>query len=275
MRMLWPARRLSRYWYWRALNRVRFAPPSACVVLIVLSGLLNGCAAGGVAHEDEGNRDPFEPINRVVYAANDGIDRVLLGPIAKVYLYLPLPVRSGVSSFFSNLGEPKVIVNQLLQGKPRLAVQDALRFTINSTLGLGGLIDIAAPMGLAEHNEDFSQTLTLWGVGEGPYIVFPLLGPGTLLGLPGRIVDWFTNASRYVCAGASCMIPLSAVQAVNLRASLEGVIKLQREAIDPYLFTREAYRQQRRFLRYDGQPPADDDFDEAEFDGDEDDALEH
>ena len=242
-------------------------------MLIVLGGLLGGCTTNGIATEDAGANDPLEPFNRTMYRFTDKLDVMLIEPVVNKYLILPTPMRSGISNFLNNLGEPQVIVNQLLQGKASLAVQDTMRFVINSVLGLGGIIDLATGMGLAKHNEDFGQTLKVLGIDSGPYVFLPVLGPGTLLSFPTRIVDTLINPFQYICAEVLCTVSITTVKLVDLRANLDGVIKLQRQAIDPYLFTRTAYLQQQRFLLYDGDPPIDDDFEDEyfeDFDDDED-----
>ena len=125
--------------------------------------------------------DPWEPLNRVTYAFNDGLDTVTLRPISKGYKKIvPGFVRRGISNFFANLRTPLIIVNNLLQGKGRDALSDTGRLLVNSTVGIGGLIDVATPAGLEEHDEDFGQTLAKWGVPDGPFLMVPFLGPRTL-----------------------------------------------------------------------------------------------
>ena len=123
---------------------------------------------------------PFENINRVTFEFNESLDRNFLKPVALAYSKTPIPIKKGVSNFFNNLEEVETSVNQVLQGKPVLALNDITRFVINSTIGLGGLIDVATKMGLTRHEEDFDQTLALWGVPSGPYIMLPALGPSSL-----------------------------------------------------------------------------------------------
>ena len=139
--------------------------------LIALT-LLGGCASTG------NPRDPLEPINRGIYHFNDGVDHLLLKPAAEIYRgVLPQFARTGVSNFFSNIGDVIVALNNLLQGKFGQAVSDVGRIVVNTTSGLLGLIDVATEIGLEKHNEDFGQTLGYWGIGDGPYLVLPFLGP--------------------------------------------------------------------------------------------------
>ena len=119
--------------------------------------------------------DPFEDINRVTFEFNESLDRNFLKPVAQAYSKTPTPIKKGVSNFFNNLEEVETSVNQVLQGKPVLALNDITRFVINSSIGLGGLIDVATKIGLTRHEEDFDQTLALWGVPSGPYIMLPAL----------------------------------------------------------------------------------------------------
>lgn len=124
--------------------------------------------------------DPFEDINRITFEFNESLDRNFLKPVAQAYSKTPKPVKKGITNFFNNLEEVETTVNQVLQGKPKLAINDFSRFLINSTIGLGGLIDVATKIGLTRHEEDFDQTLALWGVPTGPYIMLPALGPSSL-----------------------------------------------------------------------------------------------
>jgi phospholipid-binding lipoprotein MlaA len=145
-------------------------------ILLILSAnsLLSACAS--VSAPDK--RDPWESFNRSIYAFNDGFDRAIARPVAQTYKdYTPDTVQTGVSNFFSNLDDVLVIFNDLLQFKFKQAAQDLSRFAFNTTAGLLGLIDVSSHMGLPKHHEDFGQTLATWGVGSGPYLVIPFLGP--------------------------------------------------------------------------------------------------
>src|SRR5512146_115786 len=155
--------------------------------------LLGGCASAG------NPRDPLEPINRGIYHFNDTVDHVLFKPAAEVYRgVLPQFVRTGVSNFFSNINDVIVALNNLLQGKFLNAASDVGRIAVNSTAGLLGVIDVATEVGLEKHNEDFGQTLGYWGIGDGPYLVLPFLGPSDLRDSLGLLVDFKTDPITYV-----------------------------------------------------------------------------
>ncbi|WP_355662156.1 MlaA family lipoprotein [Halomonas salifodinae] len=238
------------------------------VVLMAVS-LLAGCA-GRVAVEDRHPDDPWEGFNRGVYAFNDGLDRALLRPAAVAYdTVTPDPLQRGVSNFFSNLGELRTALNSLLQGKPANAGLATGRFVINTTVGILGLVDVATQMEITADKEDFGQTLGVWGVGEGPYLVLPFFGPSTVRDTAGLPVDWVTYPTHQL-NDRDLEIFLTALNLVDKRADL-----LDQEALirgDRYVFIRDAYLQRRRFEVSDGElgddPFASDDFD---FDFDDDD----
>lgn len=226
---------------------------------MVLCGLIGLTLLGGCA--STGNpRDPLEPINRGIYHFNDGVDHLLLKPAAEIYRgVLPQFARTGVSNFFSNIGDVIVALNNLLQGKFGQAVSDVGRIVVNTTSGLLGLIDVATEIGLEKHNEDFGQTLGYWGLGDGPYIVLPFLGPSNLRDTVGWVVDFFTDPMTYVNAPYP-RNPLWGLRFVNRRAELLETSKiLDTAALDPYDFLRDAYLQRRRNLVFDGNPPPDKD----------------
>ena len=155
----------------------------ACVVALVSLSLV-ACASTEV--------DPFEGFNRKVAAFNSGVDMAIIKPSAQVYkAATPKPLQASISNFFANLGEPWTAINQLLQGRVKMACSDAGRFLVNSTLGVAGLFDVAASMGLPRHQEDFGQTLGVWGLPQGPYIVLPMLGPSSGRGLVSQYAGNF------------------------------------------------------------------------------------
>ncbi len=243
--------------------------------LFFLVFYITGCATTAQVKE---NRDPLEKINRPIHNLNHTLDTAILKPVAETYVkVIPQPVQSGVSNFFSNLGEPNVIVNDLLQGKLNIGVSDSLRFIVNSTLGIGGIIDVGTSMGLEKHHEDFGQTLAVWGFGEGPYLVIPLTGPTTLRDLPSRFVSSITNPLIFINEN-DVRIALGLTGSLNTRARHIDTIKtIDESAIDRYIYVREAYRDNRLFEIHDGNPPIefmleDDLFfdDEAFYEGDED-----
>lgn len=200
--------------------------------------------------------DPLEPVNRVVDKFNDKVDRAVLKPTAQVYeKVMPRPARTSVTNFFSNLGEPLVIVNQFLQGKPREGFSDTGRLLVNTTLGVFGLFDPASQMGLTKHNEDFGQTFGTWGIGEGWYVVLPMLGPSTVRDTFGRIGDYQFDplAYHHEIRERNSLIGL---RAVDTRANLLSATNVRdTAALDVYLFTRDAYRQHRWGRIHDGNPP--------------------
>lgn len=223
------------------------------IILLLSLTLLSACATvpGGPT---EG--DPFESYNRAMFSFNDGLDEYFLKPIAQGYdAVLPSPVKTGISNFFSNIGDIFVILNDLLQFKFSQAIEDTGRFIFNSTIGLYGLIDVATPMGLNKHNEDFGQTLATWGVSDGPYIVLPFLGSRTLRDTTDVFVepqvdpiyDIEKDETRY---GAIFL------RTVDFRYRLLKASNIaEQAAIDKYSFIRDAYLQHRKNLIHDGNPP--------------------
>jgi phospholipid-binding lipoprotein MlaA len=208
---------------------------------------------------DAGNNpvDPLERINRHVFEFNDRVDRAVLKPVAQGYVaVVPEPVRSCVSNFFANLGDVGNALNNLLQGKPVEAVSDVCRIAINTTIGVLGCFDVASKMGLERHNEDFGQTLGRWGIGAGPYLVLPLLGPSSVRDAVGRVPDAYVAPPQAAGDSVRARNALFALETVDLRARLLDAGRLlEGAALDKYLFTRDAYLQRRRNLVYDGNPP--------------------
>ncbi|MEP7156895.1 MAG: VacJ family lipoprotein [Betaproteobacteria bacterium] len=221
------------------------------VLAAIFVSLLSGCASTGAPPAD-----PLEGLNRGTYAVNDALDRAILKPVAKGYeTVTPQFVRSGVRNVFTNLGDVSVAVNNLLQGKPAEAASDAGRFLVNSTVGVLGLFDVASPMGLEKHDEDFGQTLGKWGVGTGPYLVIPLLGPSTLRDVTGRGVDSQLGWARQV-DHIPTRNSVTGLELVDVRASLLGAgDSLDEAALDKYQFLRDAYLQRRLRAVYDGKAP--------------------
>ena len=203
---------------------------------------LAGCASGPAADP----RDPHEPLNRGIYQFNVNVDRALLKPVATAYVDVaPAPVRTGVNNFFGNLRDGWSAVNGVLQLRPREATENGMRFAINSTFGLVGLLDIASEMGLERTTLDFGMTLGRWGVPDGPYLMLPLLGPSTLRDTAALPVDGQGNA-----VGQIGHIPtrneLRALSVVDQRAGLlRAGDMLQEAALDPYSFLRDSYLQRR------------------------------
>jgi phospholipid-binding lipoprotein MlaA len=213
---------------------------------------LGGCATTG-----EGDpRDPFEGWNRGVYKFNDKFDDYLARPVAETYEdWVPREVRNRVRNFFSNLADPFIGVNNLLQGKATEAFDDWTRFILNTTVGLVGIHDVATDFGLEKHNEDFGQTFGRWGAGTGPYLVLPIFGSSNLRDGVGLAADMYTDPMgeiRPIDARNAAI----ATRAVQTRADLLGASRVLGEAaLDRYVFQRDAYLQRRRSLVYDGRPP--------------------
>jgi phospholipid-binding lipoprotein MlaA len=229
-------------------SRARHFITAAC---IVLAALLSGCA-----HQN--TRDPLEPLNRGIYTFNDAVDRAVLKPVAQGYrAVLPQFVRTGVSNFFSNLNDITVFLNNLLQLKIPQAASDTGRFLINTTIGVLGLFDVATQLGLEKHNEDFGQTLGYWGVGSGPFLMLPFLGPSSFRDGFGRFVDTFTDVVMNI-DHIRTRNQFWGTRIVSDREHLLDSEKvLDTAAIDRYAFIRDAFLQRRRSLVHDGNPPPD------------------
>lgn len=214
---------------------------------------LTGCATGPARNP----ADPFEPLNRGVYQFNDTVDQVLAKPVAKGYnAVMPETGKTLVSNFFSNLDDVVVTFNDLLQFKFKQGFSDAMRFLVNSSVGAGGLIDVAS-MRLDKHNEDFGQTLGYWGMENGPYLVLPLLGSSSFrdgIGLIGDGQVSVISRTRHVRSRNQLYL----AKAINRRAHLLTQEKvLEGAMLDRYTFLRDAYLQNRLNLVYDGNPPHD------------------
>src|SRR3990172_12216041 len=218
----------------------------------------NGSAQTSASNgERDTSHDPLEGFNRAMYTFNDKFDKHLLKPVAKGYRAItPRPVSKSISNFFNNLREPTVMLNNLLQGKPGQAASDLGRLLVNSTVGIAGLFDVATKVGLQKHNEDFGQTLAVWGVGDGPYLVLPFFWPSNLPDRPALVVDWETYPPNHM-EEHSTRDKLVVVEVVDKRAQLLDASDILDQAAgqDPYVFVREASRQRRRNLIYDGNPP--------------------
>ncbi|MGH8663254.1 MAG: MlaA family lipoprotein, partial [Burkholderiales bacterium] len=219
-------------------------------IMLVLVGAVSGCA-----HTNP--RDPLEQFNRGVYSFNDTLDNVVLKPVATGYRTVtPQFVRTGVRNFFSNLDDVTVVINGVLQFKIPQALSDTGRFILNSTVGLLGFIDVATHLGLEKHNEDFGQTLGYWGVGSGPYLVLPFLGPSSFRDGVGRFVDaFYTDVVWYIDHIRTRNILVGTRVVSNREALLDSEKILEAAALDRYSFIRDAYLQRRRNLVYDGSPP--------------------
>lgn len=245
---------MNRHYYSYKDNR---SPHFLFVSLVLAFLVLSGCATTQI--DEQGNEvkivDPYENMNRKVYAFNDKVDEYVAEPISDAYKYVtPEFVQTGVANFFSNLKVINTVLNDMMQAKFGQGAKDTGRFTINSTLGMLGLFDVASEIGLEHHEEDFDQTLAVWGVPQGSYIVLPLLGPTTSRGIPGAAFDTAANPASYVGA------PVQLLQMLNARANAEGALKfIDEAALDPYVFTRESFLQWRNFMINDGITELEDD----------------
>lgn len=234
--------------------------PRLGAAVLLAGSLISGCATTS----DGEVSDPLESINRGIYAFNEKADQYVIEPVAKGYRWvMPSMVDRGISNFFSNLDDVVVVVNDLLQFKFHQAASDTGRFLINSTVGILGFVDVATGFGLPKHNEDFGQTLGAYGVGPGPYLVIPILGPSNLRDAVGGFADTYVDPIYYIEDYDARMATL-VLKGIDLRAdniSTKNII--DEAALDPYDFVRSGYMQRREYLIYDGNPPLEDfDFEE-------------
>lgn len=223
---------------------------------LLLLGPLLGCATPPPASDPDAvadfkeTNDPLEPTNRVMYAINNGLDTVILRPLAVAYRWaVPEPVRNGVHNVLSNLGTPVQLGNDVLEAKPRRAGDTTMRFLINTTVGVVGIFDVAKGWGYPNHDNDFGQTLALWGVPEGPFLFLPVLGPSDPRDAVGHGVDVAGDPFTWVGQGAA-VTGLNwaryAMTAVDERERvLDAVDSIKKTALDPYATFRSLYRQHR------------------------------
>ncbi len=227
---------------------------------IILIAMLTGCAT--THSTDLENIDPWENWNRKVQSFNDGFDQKAMIPVAESYVWvIPTFIDRAITNFFSNIDDIGVTINNSLQGKFKQSGMDGARFLINSTVGLAGFVDVASLIDLPKHNEDFGQTLGVWGVPSGPYIVLPLYGSSSVRGIAGMIGDAAMNPISYI---SSPFISggLYIVSATDFRADNLGTVIIAKEfdVFGGYEFYRDSYIQSRRFQIADGEDLEDDDF---------------
>ncbi len=232
--------------------------------------LLSGCASNPTNPDD-----PWEGWNRDVQGFNDDVDELILKPMATGYLHITNdPIDKGVTNFFSNIDDITVFINDILQFKLLQAGQDISRFVVNTTAGVAGFIDVASMIDLPKHNEDFDQTLAVWGVPEGPYLVLPFVGPSSPRGFVGLLGDAATDPTNYLfLAGTAASIASTGSGVLDVtdeRAGLMTTEKIVDEAaLDRYEFIKNSYRQHRNYLIHDGEVPeenGDFDIDNIDFD---------
>jgi len=228
------------------------------VALIALIFSLTACSS--IPPEQRVATDPWESLNRPLYGVHTTIDNVTTKPLAKGYRkIMPGPARKGVSNFFRNLITPRSMVNNFLQGKPQRGFSEFGRFLFNSTLGIGGLIDIASIGGMEEYREDFGQTAAVWGIPDGPYVMIPFLGPHTLRDAILLPVDIIVDP-LYQYENSSVRDKLYVLRLIDLRYRLLTADQFLDDSKDPYVTMRESYLQNREYEIYDGDPPLEDDF---------------
>lgn len=241
------------------LTFLRFTMRPFFTIFLIISIFVSSNIAVAQTQEEQNTteyvnpKDPYENFNRKMYWVHKKVDDYFLKPVAQTYDYVtPLPVKHSVSTFFGNYGDAWIGINGLLQGKPKEAASDALRVLINATLGIFGLFDVASELGLEKHDEDFGQTLAVWGISEGPYLFLPVLGPKTLrdvAALPVNI-DYYWSVfdnprANNITAG---------LRVVNTRAELLALDNVIDESgIDSYVYAREAYFQLRANQINDGK----------------------
>jgi phospholipid-binding lipoprotein MlaA len=231
-------------------------PSSLCLALALAALAAAGCATrptdSEALAEFRQNNDPAEPFNRAMFDVHQGIDRAVLRPVARGYrAAVPAPIRTGIRNVLGNLRTPVILANDMLQGEPRRAGDTLGRFLINSTVGLGGIFDVAASeFGVRGHTEDFGQTFARWGIGEGPYLFVPVLGPsnprdltGFALGIAADPLTWVGQGTAVTALGAS----RTGMTAIDTReALLDPLDELERSSLDPYATLRSVYRQRRQ-----------------------------
>lgn len=237
----------------------------AGTALLVLA--LGACATPHPGSNAPAFRDPYEKFNRGMYGVNRGLDKAIVTPATKVYrVVIPVVARRGITNVFNNLTEPLTFINAVLQGKPKEAWRTLKRFVVNTTIGVGGLADHATGMGLPEQSEDFGQTLAVWGIKSGPYLMLPLLGPSTFRDAGGFAVDTVSDPVTYARKAAFhpdfwAKAGQFALQTLDLRSKLidAGADDVLTSSLDEYATVRSAYLQRRQSDIYDGNPPVDDD----------------
>ena len=212
--------------------------------------------------------DPLESRNRSIYTFNENLDKAILEPSAEVYDYItPNMLQKGFNNFFYNVNYPITIVNQLLQGNIEEALQDTLRFTINSSIGVFGLFDPASSMGLPQHDEDFGQTLAVWGVKEGPYLMLPFFGPKTLRSLTGDFTDVLFNPLLNI-NDTNLKMKVNLINILQDRSDLSTLEEELDNSFDPYQYIKDSYTQNRMYKIHNGVITEDDE-EEVDFDFDD------
>lgn len=234
---------------------------AACLSFMLGVGACAKSQKPDVAYAAQEMHDPIEPLNRFIFGFNDILDRMLIEPVAKGYkAVLPSFIRDSIQSFMRNLQSPLILANNLLQGNIGDAGVTAARFFLNTTLGIGGLVDVAKAQGLTYRDEDFGQTLAVWGVGDGFYLVLPIIGPSSLRDTAGLFGDSFADPVRIVSFNTDnewIYYTRGIVKGVDMRSRMiTAVDDLRRNSLDYYAAARSAYTQQRRALIRNETPGA-------------------
>ncbi len=236
---------------------MKTVPWRAWAIFVGMLLCLSAVAEDPVQHPG----DPWEGLNRMVFDFNETVDRLVLTPVTRGYQAVaPDAVETGVANFFSNLGDIGVAINNLLQLKFAEAGSDTGRVLVNTTLGLAGWFDVASQLGLTKHDEDFGQTLGYWGIGTGPYVVLPFLGPSNLRDAPGRLADitfWMNTFPELSASEETALVSLNVINERSQYLKLEA--RTDELGHERYVFIRDAYLDNREFLVRDGQVPLDDD----------------
>ena len=224
-------------------NRILLKNSVFLPMLGMLLALVQGCASGPNANP----ADPLEPLNRTVFQFNDGLDKAVLKPVATAYKSVtPAPIRAGVGNFFGNLLDVRTLINNVLQLKVEDALVTAMRLGVNTVFGMGGVLDVASEMQLERHSQDFGQTLGRWGVGAGPYLVLPVLGPSSVRDAAGKIIETNTDVVTNL-ADVPTRNSLTVLRVVDIRSSLlQATELLDLASLDRYAFARDAYLQSKR-----------------------------
>jgi phospholipid-binding lipoprotein MlaA len=224
---------------------------------LVIALAASGCASTPSPDSVDQN-DPYESFNRQIFSMNQTLDNNVALPVAVFYVHaVPEPAREGVHNFLSNLDAPGIFANDVLQGEVTRACTTLGRFTINTTLGVGGLVDAAAKFGIEGHKSDFGETLGVYGVDEGPYLVLPVLGPSNPRDAAGYLVDIGLDPTTYITFRSSVywMIGRGTLSVVDLRArNIDTIEELERSSVDLYATERSLYRQHRNSVIHGGKP---------------------
>ena len=236
------------------LSAVKFISKLRQYILLCMAATLVGCASIPAGVEPSPH-DPWEPFNRSVFEFNEGLDAYLLKPVVAGYRFvLPEFVRDGIYNFFSNYGDIYNIFYNLLQGKPGYAFNDFMRVAVNTTMGLGGFIDLATPGGLEKHKEDWGQTFGVWGVPAGPYVVLPFFGPSNVRDTFGTVADLESDYLFKYVKDVGLRNSITGLRVINARNTYyEAGDLLDGAAIDKYSFMRDAYIQRRQYQINEGR----------------------